>query len=69
MNEYRLTRRAPYSNPNCLGHTDLSARQGYYVVASTEAGAQEAFYKRYPQYKNEGIDVQLWYANVKNTQV
>lgn len=36
MNEYRCTRNEPYLNPNCFGHTDLEARQGFYIKADSE---------------------------------
>jgi len=32
LNDYRVTRRKPYG-PGTPGHTDLSARQGYYITA------------------------------------
>ena len=33
LREFRCTRRAPYRNPNCPGHKDVTARQGYYIEA------------------------------------
>lgn len=48
MNEYRMTRNGPYSDPTCTGHDSLTARQGYYVVASTEAEAQETMLDEFP---------------------
>ncbi len=35
MTEFRCTRNRPYVSPTCLGHSDLTARQGYYINAAT----------------------------------
>lgn len=48
MNEYRMTRNGPYSDPTCTGHGSLTARQGHYVVASTEDEAQEIISDEFP---------------------
>lgn len=48
MIEFRCTRKAPYSNPNCIGHTDLSVRQGYYIVARTAQGAMDKMREMFP---------------------
>lgn len=59
MKEYRCTRNASYSH-NCIGQSDLTARQGYYIQAS---GAEEAWEKmaiRFPEEVNAGFTVQEW---------
>ena len=63
MNEYRLTRPEAYG-PNTYGHTDKSARQGYYVDATTPQEAIEKFKKLYPEFKHSKVDVQLWKTNI-----
>lgn len=61
MNEYRLTRPWQYRNPNCPGHKDKSARQGYYIRANT---AKEAVDEMRLEFPHESFDVQLWKENV-----
>lgn len=59
MKEYRCTRNASYSH-DCIGHSDITARQGYYIQAS---GAEEAWEKmaiRFPEEVNVGFTVQEW---------
>jgi hypothetical protein len=46
--EYRCTRRSPYSNPNCPGHTDTRCRQGYYIEAPTAYDALREMRKDFP---------------------
>lgn len=59
MNHYRLTRPDVYVNPDCPGHSDKSARQGYYVDAETPEQAVEIVRTRLGK-PNERFDVQLW---------
>jgi hypothetical protein len=62
MNEYRVTRRQPYMSPNCPGHADVSARQGYYIDAPNAEEARKEMAKRFP---GEAFDVQTWKENVR----
>ena len=48
MKEYRLTRNSSYSNPNCRGHNDLTARQGYYILANSPDEALAEMSARFP---------------------
>lgn len=48
MNEYRCTRNQPYLNPKCFGHTDLEARQGYYLKAESEEDAIALMEQQFP---------------------
>jgi hypothetical protein len=59
MNEYRLTRNEPYLNPKCFGHTDLEARQGYYLKAETETNAIAQMSQMFP-HDTAGFTVELW---------
>lgn len=59
MAHYRLTRPNVYSNPNCPGHKDKSARQGYYVDADSPEQAIKIVRERL-EMPNEDFDVQLW---------
>lgn len=59
MNEYRCTRRSPYNSPNCPGHKDVLARQGYYFEVETEAEALEKMNVKFPNDNGE-FDIQLW---------
>ena len=57
--EYRCTRNALYSH-QCLGHDDLSARQGYYIMAASEEEAWQRMATRFPEEVIEGFTVQEW---------
>lgn len=59
MKEYRCTRNAPYSH-QCLGHNDLSARQGYYITANSQEEAWEKMACRFPEEADEGFTVDEW---------
>lgn len=59
MSEYRCTRNAPYSNPNCFGHKDLSARQGYYIEAPSAESALRKMAQMFPQ-DNGNFTCQHW---------
>ena len=48
MNEYRLTRSRGYDNLTCLGHNNLSAREGYYITAKSELEAFKKMCQLYP---------------------
>ena len=54
--ELRLTRPSVYSNPDVLGHTDLTARNGHYFqnMAITEAIARMCV-----QFPEEDFDIQV----------
>jgi len=57
--EYRCTRNALYSH-QCLGYHDLSARQGYYIMAASQEEAWEKMASRFPKETEEGFTVQEW---------
>ena len=57
--EFRCTRNASYSH-QCLGHNDLSARQGYYIMATSKEEAWEKMATRFPEETSEGFTVQEW---------
>lgn len=57
--EYRCTRNALYSH-DCIGHNDLTARQGYYIWASSKEEAWEKMATRFPEETSEGFTVQEW---------
>lgn len=58
MREYRCTRRSPYSNPNCPGHTDSRCRQGYYIEAPSAYEALRQMRRDFPR-DHLGFDVEL----------
>ncbi len=57
QNEYRCTRRALYKTEGCPGHTNLSARQGYYIRADSKEEALRTMAQDFPK-DVEGFDVQ-----------
>jgi hypothetical protein len=57
--EYRCTRNALYTH-DCLGHDDITARQGYYLWASSKEEAWQKMAVRFPEETNEGFTVQEW---------
>ncbi|PPS41949.1 hypothetical protein [Chroococcidiopsis sp. TS-821] len=57
--EYRCTRNALYTH-ECLGHNDVTARQGHYVKANSAEEAWEKMAIRFPEEVNEGFTVQEW---------
>ncbi|MGH2414602.1 MAG: hypothetical protein ACRDEA_13150 [Microcystaceae cyanobacterium] len=57
--EYRCTRNAPYSH-DCIGHNDLTARQGYYIQSHSAEEAWEKMAIRFPEEAHEGFTVQEW---------
>ncbi|KJH70298.1 hypothetical protein UH38_19285 [Aliterella atlantica CENA595] len=59
VREYRCTRNASYSH-DCIGHDDLTARQGYYIQASSAEEAWEKMAARFPEETKEGFTVQEW---------
>lgn len=63
MPHYRVTRPEGYK-PGTPGHTDKSARQGYYTDAGDEEEARRIIRERvkhdFPSVVNERLDVQLW---------
>jgi hypothetical protein len=48
MPEFRLTRIEIYSDPNCPGHNDVSARQGHYIPAESEEEARAQMIEWFP---------------------
>lgn len=59
MKEYRCTRNALYTHP-CLGHDDLSARQGHYITAASDEEAWQKMAARFPDETDEGFTIQEW---------
>jgi len=57
--EYRCTRNAPYTH-DCLGHDNITARQGYYIEANSPEEAWEKMATRFPGETEEGFTVQEW---------
>lgn len=65
MPEFRCTRNALYDH-DCLGHDDLTARQGHYITADNEEQAREQMGIRFPEEIEAGFTVQPWKSfNVK----
>lgn len=62
MNEYRVTRDTLYANPHCVGHKDLTARDGHYIKAASQEDALMEMKKRYP-HDVHGFTVQFWKGN------
>jgi len=56
--EWRCTRRTPYA-PGCIGHSDISARQGYYIRAVNAVDALNIIKAQFPG-DTMGFDVQYW---------
>lgn len=46
--EFRCTRTELYNDPNCQGHTNLSAREGHYINANSKEEALAAMAKNHP---------------------
>lgn len=59
MNTYLCRRHQPYQNPRCLGYTELSERQGYYIDAASEQEAIAIMGQMHPN-DSAGFTVQLW---------
>jgi hypothetical protein len=69
MPEYRCTRNALYQH-HCIGHDDLTARQGHYLQASCAEEAWEKMAIRFPDETEAGFTVQEWEGgNVTITEV
>jgi hypothetical protein len=60
MNEYRCTRNYPYRHPDCFGHTNLSARQGYYLKAQSEPEAIAMMEREFPDELEWGFTAKFW---------
>ncbi|MCZ8038697.1 MAG: hypothetical protein ACK48H_12395 [Microcystis sp.] len=60
MKEYRCTRNSLYSH-ECLGHDDLTVRQGYYIEAESPEAAWEEMSVRFPEETSEGFTVEEWH--------
>lgn len=63
MNEYRCTRRKPYY-PDCVGHTNVRARQGYYIRAATLELALLVMEEKFPEDFGYGFDGELWRTEI-----
>ncbi len=59
MKEYRCTRNALYSH-SCIGHDDITARQGHYIKAQSKEEAWEKMAIRFPEEVAEGFTIQEW---------
>jgi hypothetical protein len=69
VKEYRCTRNDPYSH-QCIGHDDLTARQGYYIQAHSIEEAWQKMAIRFPEEVEAGFTVQEWEGfNVKVVEI
>jgi hypothetical protein len=69
VKEYRCTRNDPYSH-QCIGHDDLTARQGYYIPANSIEEAWQKMAIRFPEETVAGFTVQEWKSfNVKVVEI
>jgi hypothetical protein len=59
MKEYRCTRNALYAH-DCIGHDDLTARQGYYIEAENVEDAWQKMAVRFPEEREAGFTVEQW---------
>lgn len=59
--EFRCTRQAPYP-VGSFGHKDLSARQGYYIMAASKEAAEQRMSAGFPEDVAAGFDfdIQEW---------
>lgn len=66
VNEYRCTRPAVYQC-NCPGRTNLGAREGHYIRATSEAAARQRMAEKFPEDAQAGFgfDVQLWKKDIQ----
>jgi hypothetical protein len=69
VKEYRCTRNKPYSH-KCIGHDDLTARQGYYIQTHSIEEAWQKMAIRFPEEVEAGFTVQEWERfNVKVVEI
>jgi hypothetical protein len=69
VKEYRCTRNALYSH-DCIGHDDITARQGHYIHANSAEEAWEKIATRFPEETEAGFTVEEWESfNVKVVRV
>ncbi len=69
MKEYRCTRNAMYSH-QCIGHDDLTARQGHYIQANSIEEAWQKMAIKFPEETEAGFTVQEWKGfNVKVLEI
>lgn len=72
MVEIRVTRRWPYRDEGCPGHTDVSARQGHYFQAVDLSTAIRDAYAwliaSYP-FQTDVLDIQYWGNDPRKGQV
>ena len=57
MPMYRCTRPEVY-DPGCPGHTDPTARQGYYIEADSERAALFRMHEKFPE--DTKFDIYEW---------
>ena len=64
MNEYRMTRQAPYDFGTRFAPVEV--RQGYYLHSRDERGAFACMAKQFPHDCEQGywFDCQLWKENI-----
>jgi hypothetical protein len=65
---YRCTRNEPYG-PGCLGHQDVTARQGYYLHAYSPEHAERLMRQSFPGDDDAGFTVQFIGDTTKHTVV
>lgn len=58
MPMYRCTRPKQYASEDSPGHSDTSAREGYFVVALSDREAMQNMKSRF--HNDEVIDVEEW---------
>ena len=56
MKKYRCTRNAKYLH-NCLARNDITARQGYYIIADTKEEAWQKMAILFSEEVNKGFTV------------
>jgi hypothetical protein len=66
MREFRCTRNALYMD-ECLGHEDISTRQGHYIWAEDEDAAWREMARRYPEETTAGFTVDPWFGGGSTT--
>jgi len=59
LKEYRCTRNKPYAH-GCIGHDDISARQGYYIEASCALDAYGKMCADYPEDVDDGFTIEIY---------
>ena len=56
-NEYRCTRTELYNDPHCMGHKNLSDREGHYIHTDSEQEALAKMKSNYPSENDFTVDL------------